>query len=549
MQNKSKKKGSFTKKEKDILLKVSKEIAKEKKIVGVAAYGSQVANYATEDSDYDIIIVLENYRSRVKYRYIKKEFEISALIVDKDWLIRDAEKASLGEFVAGRLLNIYLPLRGKKYFKEVENKIKKRVVLEALQEIETSIGEFVKELKIPVEYFLYDKLKKRASIYPPVLYSYSKTYGEELRAENTEAACQGFIEAIKILESEGLVTLEGKILRVKDIGSKRWMAMLSEIIKYTTRGLTQYAVHGYAGTIGLNIISKEVMSKISREKKGYEVPEMIKNPRNLWEIDEGQLVVGDEEWLKKVLDNFKLKGDLETKKEHIGEVYSVSKVYSISNKDSEVKFIVKKFSDLKAVKWVVLNIWSLMSKRFDMNPLSRLYNEYTSLKKLRQIGLNTPKVLVVALDKRILVTEFIEGKNMGNIISKVLNGENEMQKFIKLYGEELGKVHNSGYTLGDTKPSNSILAKDKIFLVDLEQTGKNGDTGWDIAEFIYYSSKLTLNSDAAKKLVNEFLDGYLKYRKIDSVKEALKLKYLAPFQPILAPNVVNSVREEIKKRI
>lgn len=546
MQNK---KGIFTKTEKDILLKVSKDIAKDKIIVGIAAYGSRVANYANEDSDYDIIVVLDDYRPRVKYSYIKKELEISALIVDKDTLIGDAEKASLGEFVAGRLLNIYLPLKGKKFFKEVEFKLKKRVILEALNEIETSVGEFIKQLKIPIEYFLFDKLKKRASIYPPVLYSYAKTYGEELRTENTEAACQGFIDAIKKLESEGLVTLEDKIVRVKDIESKKWMTILSQIIKYTGRGLTQYAVHGYAGRVGLNIISKEVMSKIDRVKKGYEVPELIKNPRNLWTIDEGQLVIGEQKWLKKVLDNFNLKGDFETRKEHIGEVYSVSKVYSVINNEQEIKFIVKKFSDLKAVKWIVLNIWSMMSKRFDMNPLSRLYNEYTSLKKLREIGLNTPKVLVVALDKRILVTEFIEGQDMGKIISKVLNGEKDKQKFINLYGEELGKVHRSGYTLGDTKPSNAILSKDKIFLVDLEQTYKDGDTGWDIAEFIYYSSKLTLNDEAAKIIVSEFLDGYLKYGNIDSIKQALKLKYLAPFQPILAPNVVNAVREEIKKRI
>ncbi len=157
--------------------------------------------------------------------------------------------------------------------------------------------------------------------------------------------------------------------------------------------------------------------------------------------------------------------------------------------------------------------------------------------------------MLVAIDKRILVTEFIEGQDMGKIISKVINGEKDKLKFVRLYGEELGKVHRAGYTLGDTKPSNAILSKKKIFFVDLEQTEINSDNGWDIAEFIYYSSKLTLNDEAAKIITSEFLDGYLKYGNIDSVKLAYKLKYLAPFQPILAPNVVNSVREEMKKRI
>ena len=548
MNNKQGKKGTFNKAEKETLHRISNDVASGKKIVGVAAYGSQVANYATEDSDYDIIVVLEDYGPKVKYRYIKGEMEISALLVDKETLLADAQKAFLGEFVAGRLLNIYLALDGKNFFNEVENIIKKRVIVETLNDIGSSLGEFSQEILIPIEYFLYDKLKKRASVYPPVLYSYAKTYGGDIIVENAKAACQGFLDALKDLEIDGLITLENGFVRIKDNKSKRWTTMLSGMIKYTQRGLTQYAVHGYAGRVGLEIISKEVMSKISRVRKGYEVPELIRNPKSLWEIDEGILIAGEEEWLEKVLDHFQLVGEIITSKDNIGDVYSTSKVYSARDKEHKVKFVVKRFADIKAVKWVALNIWALMSKRFDMNPISRLSREYSSLKKFRELGLNTPKVLLVAFNQKILVTEFIEGSDLGGIISKVFNGEKDMLKFIKSYGEELGKVHRSGYTLGDTKPSNSILSKDKIFLIDLEQATKNGDTGWDIAEFIYYSSKLTMDVDAAKQLVNEFLVGYLEYGTKDSVKKSLKLKYLAPFQPILAPNVAAGVREIIKER-
>jgi len=548
MQSKSGKKGTLNKTDIETLLRISDEISSKKTIIGVAAYGSQIANYATEDSDYDIIVVLDEYSPRVKYRYIKGELEISALLVDKESILADAQKASLGEFVAGRLLNIYLPIKGKKFFKEVENIIKKRVIAESLNEIGSSLGEFSQEILIPVEYFLYDKLKKRSSIYPPVLYSYAKTYGDELRAKNTEAACQGFLIALKDLESKELITLKDGLVKIKDSKSKGWTTIFSGMIKYTQRGLTQYAVHGYAGTVGLNIMSKELMSKISRVRKGYEVPEVIRNPKSLWKLSEGDLIVEEEEWLQKVFEHFQLKGDIITNKDNIGDIYSSSKVYSASDKEQNVKFIVKRFADIKAMKWIVLNIWALMSKRFDMSPISRLSREYSSLKEIREIGLNTPRVLLVAFNQRILVTEFIEGSNLGEILSKVFKGEKNMMKYIRIYGEELGKVHKSGYTLGDTKPSNSILSKGKIFLIDLEQAAKNGDKSWDIAEFIYYSSKLTLDTSAAKQLVREFLDGYLKYGDNKSVKDAHKLKYLAPFQPIIAPNVATAIRKVIKER-
>ncbi|MEE9585964.1 MAG: lipopolysaccharide kinase InaA family protein [Nitrososphaerales archaeon] len=548
MQGKAGRNGKLSEAEKKSLLKIATEISAGNKIVGVATYGSRVAGYASEDSDYDIIVVLDGYNPRVKYRYITGEVDASALIVDKDDLLRDADKAYLGEFVAGRLLNIYEPLIGEDFFNEVEYKIKHRVIVEALYEIEASLGEFAQEIIIPVEYFLFDKLKKRATIYPPVLYSYSKTYGEDLGKENTEASCNGFLEALKELEDEGLITLDGGEVRIKDIVSKHWMTKLSGMANYTRRGLTQYAVHGYAGRVGLNIVSREVISKISRARKGFEVPELIRKPKNLWRLDEGLLIVGEDDWFGRFRDHLNLRQDAETTKDNRGEIYSVSKIYSVSDKEREVRFAVKKFADLKAVKWVVLNIWALLSKRFDMGPISRLYREYSALKRLRELGLNTPKVLAVALDQRILVTEYIDGADMGQILSKILGGEKEMLKSVGLYGLELGKVHRSGYTLGDTKPSNAVFSKGKIYLVDLEQAARNDDRGWDLAEFIYYSSKLTLDGKAAVRLVGEFLGGYLKYGDKDSVKESLKLKYLAPFQPILAPNVVRVVRREVKER-
>jgi Kae1-associated kinase Bud32 len=214
-----------------------------------------------------------------------------------------------------------------------------------------------------------------------------------------------------------------------------------------------------------------------------------------------------------------------------------------------VRFVVKNFIDVKALKWVVLNVWALMSKRFDMSPMSRLYREYSALKNLREAGLNTPKTLAVALDQKILVMEYIDGPDLGQILLQILGGEDEELGVVRLYGEELGKVHRSGYTLGDTKPSNTIFSNSKIYLVDLEQAARSDERGWDIAEFIYYSSKLTVDGKRVSRLVGEFLDGYLRYGEKMWIKESLKLNYLAPFQPILAPNVVRAVRREIRKRV
>jgi hypothetical protein len=56
-----------------------------------------------------------------------------------------------------------------------------------------------------------------------------------------------------------------------------------------------------------------------------------------------------------------------------------------------------------------------------------------------------------------------------------------------------------------------------------------------------------LNVSGARAIAKEFLKGYLKTGSINTVKEALNLDYLAPFQAILAPNVTKAIRDEMNK--
>src|SRR6185437_3668040 len=64
-----------------------RKIAKKHKVVGTCLYGSRVAGYARPESDYDLIIVLEDYAYILKYVYLKEaELELSALVVDRNSL-------------------------------------------------------------------------------------------------------------------------------------------------------------------------------------------------------------------------------------------------------------------------------------------------------------------------------------------------------------------------------------------------------------------------------------------------------------------------------
>ncbi len=165
----------LSEKERVELLDVAKKLAGEYAIESCCAYGSKVAGYARPDSDYDLLLILKNYGHVIKYMYAHNNLELSVLIVDSKSLIKDAEKAALGEFVVGRLLHAYEPLENARYLEEVETKYKKRVILEAIKEL-AATNALYNEILIPPEYFLYSKVQKRAKVYPHALYRYIKTY-------------------------------------------------------------------------------------------------------------------------------------------------------------------------------------------------------------------------------------------------------------------------------------------------------------------------------------------------------------------------------------
>ncbi|MEM3614045.1 MAG: hypothetical protein QW282_02415 [Nitrososphaerales archaeon] len=523
--------------------KVISPIIEKKSIAGICLYGSRVAGYAKADSDYDVMIAIEEYPPLVRYKYLQNEVSVSALLVDAKALKDDAEKAKLGEFVVGRLLNIYEPIYGAQYLRQVEVSYKKRVILEALKGLASTYGELSTILLIGPEYFLFDKLKKRAAIYPPALYSYVKTYSGPNGVRNLEVTLRGFKEALQQLESDGLISLIDGKAKIKRSGIRvHQMAKILSILTYASRGVTQYAIHSYAGRVGLDVIGKELFSKISRSRSTGEAPGLLKHPTNAFTISEGRLVVECDDWVNDAVQYFGFGQSAQTKFKGLGEFYSITQLLEISDETKNFKAVVKRFKNISAFKWTLLNVWALPTRRFEQNPDARLAYEYSAILKFREIGFNTPHILILYLSDRILVTEFLQGKNLGEIITDYLNGESDDLEAVRLYGKTLAELHSKGYTVGDTKPSNTLYYNSKLYLTDLEQAMEGGDPSWDIAEFIYYAVKLTPFSKRIQEFIDVFKEGYLSVGDKRALIGAASSKYLKPFQPLILPNVVKVIR-------
>lgn len=528
--------------ERSTLVEIGSSLVGKAGMSALCAYGSKVAGYARPDSDYDIIVVSKRFKEGVRYRYLDAPVAASALIVDEQLLRQDAQSSYLGEFVVGRLLNIYEPIVNPELLKSVEVDYKRRVIIEALLELSSDYGDFAKHLVIPYDYFLFDKLNRRASVYPPALYSYVRTYSCDQADENRAASIGGFAEAATSMESRGFLSAGPSGVQIVPEKLKAdAFAKVQSLFSDTTRGVTQYAVHGYAGRVGLSVFSREAQSKLKRMRESPNPPTALSKPRSLLRLEEG-VVIPSSSLLVKELAHILGFETYSTKERDIGEPYSTTRVLTFKDSSKERSVVVKHYTDVRSLKWALLGIWASAAGKFSMSPLARLDREYGMTPKLRLSGALVPGILAVAPDERILVKEFVAGPTLAAVIDRILKGQKEGIAAVSAYGDLLGKVHRSDIALGDAKASNVVVASDGLYLTDLEQASSGGDRSWDVAEFLYYTSKLSNREEAMKGVATSFLESYAKSGDKAVVSMARASKYSRPFRPFLTPGMSKMLR-------
>ena len=533
----------LTESERDTVNDIASSLVEPSKISALAAYGSKVAGYARADSDYDLIIVSKRFRTGVRYKYVDSPVEASALIVDEHMLGQDAASSFLGEFVVGRLLNVYEPLVNPDLFRSVEQEYKKRVLIEALIELASDYGEFSTHLLVPYEYFLFDKLHKRAAIYPPALYSYVHTYTCARGEENKAITVQGFATAAQSLQPRGFLTATPEGVRLVPEKLKAdTFSRFESMFSLTARGVTQYAVHGYAGRVGPSVFSREALSKLRRMRESPAPYAPLEQPRSLLRLDQGT-VIPDSSLLVEELAGILGFKAYSTKERDIGEPYSTTRVLTFIDDAHERSVVVKNYTDVRALKWALLGIWASTAKKFSASANSRLEREYGMTLRLQSVGILAPRVLAVAPGERIMVKDFIRGPTLASEINSCLKGAPQGLRSVSAYGDVIARVHASGVALGDSKPSNVVVASDGLYLTDLEQAYPGGDQSWDIAEFLYYTAKLSTREDAMKSVAEAFLGAYAKSADRSKIAKARGQKYFGPFRPFLTPGMAKMLRE------
>lgn len=496
-------------------------------IAGVCLYGSRAAGYARSDSDYDILIILENYSHVVKYLYKKIQgLRISALIVDLISVEKDAKYSFLGEFVIGRLLHVYEPIVNPDLFERLERIYKKRVIIEQLSNISKSLSIFSTEVSFPLEYVMFSKIKNRCSLHPNAVYSFLQTYGGNNATRNIKIALMGYQMAFQEIKNDNKplvdVSVSGNMLRLVNSQPHTSSANRSVGLRLGKKfhELSSYAIHAYAGRKILHYMMREAQSKINRQRQlPLRLPRYIKSPEDLyWNIPEGKLIFDGTNWLQEYI---KYKGFQKYEvavKKRLGKSHGETLKYTILDVDTKYQksIVVKHFASSSLGKNPILVSWLTSQKIPRSHPLFLLGTEYKALRYLRSIGLRTPSIESVVIGKRLLITEHIEGMTLEALTNNLLAGRNLSSLYwLGIAGEEIATIHRNHSALGSIRPADLIISDKCIFFTGLDQFEfRSAELNWDTIHLIAHALGKTSNIDMAKKMARIYFTGYK--RKTDS---------------------------------
>jgi tRNA A-37 threonylcarbamoyl transferase component Bud32 len=422
--------------------------------------------------------------------------------------------------------------------------------LEEVHDILESTGVLVTEIIFPLDFIAFSKIKRRMSLYASAAYSYYKTYTTSKRKRNIDFALEGYHRAVADIiaeDSEIFAARQDGLLQISD---KRILVEKRQTrLKFTRRAreFSSYLVHTYAGRKIMHLAVNEAESKIRRRVSIImKPPDFMSCPKKAyWTLPEGRLIVDGRNWLDdlaRYLGSYSI-----SKKRRLGNKNSKTTMYVLEHGSDEYKIAVKEVAKSKALKWAMVGLWSAPVKRFRMDPLFRLGSEYKAIRYIRNLGLHTPIIEAVVLDRRLLVTRFLDGITLADVIRDRMEGKGDASLISKA-GAEIAKIHNAGATLGNIKPKNIIVSEKDLYFTDVEQfTFNAGDPGWDVAQFISWGLKSTRNSKMAATITKEFVEGYMGIGEASNISRLAKSKrYLESFYPVLVPSIMHTIKKEIK---
>jgi len=510
----------------------------------------------SDESTVRVLLIIKDFQPRLM-NYVKTFDGRTAVVLAVDkWIFeRDIDKGLLGEAIVGSLIFPYATVVNEEYLCSQEVKLKRRLILELLENLVLDFPELSYNIHIQPEYFMYETMLTRARLFPPMIYSLTDFMREDCKRENTENTLRGYLEALKSLEKEGVINFSDSYVKIsrqfaEDIKSGR--RRFINLFKTAQRALFTYLLGAFPNTLSLLSQNKEIFFKFQKAtgEKSKFISQIEDSEKYLFVPTASGLVplfnmMDIEAFSKKILSTRK---DAKIDIEGIGGILNDVYLIKVVADDEERKIIVKSFKDWSSIKWFPLTLWTVGTRTFAVLGRSRLERECAINQLLHSNGFTVPKILHVNHNKRIVFMEYVEGESLEKVIKRIANSKtiDRTQKdlsVIKEVGKKFAQAHALDIALGDTKPENILIEKNgEICLLDFEQASRNGDKVWDVAEFLYYSGHYIspfVGLQPAELVTKAFVEGYLEAGgSVKIVKSAGNPKYTKVFSIFTFPHLM-----------
>ncbi len=168
---------------------------------------------------------------------------------------------------------------------------------------------------------------------------------------------------------------------------------------------------------------------------------------------------------------------------------------------AEGRYVLKSFwGEKSSIKW--LPVTALLSPiyPFAFNPRERLRRELDFF-NAGWSSFKTPRILEIDEENYRVVREYVDGRQI------------DIDMEARKLGLAMGEVHERGWALGDTKPTNFLVGSDgTLYIIDAEQAVKDAEkhhAAWDIYLIIFIASYMYIRSPGVfEEFVREFISGH-----------------------------------------
>jgi len=515
----------------------------------------------------EVVVIIKKFQPRLLSYVASLNGKTVIIFAITQWIFeRDIDRGFIGEAIASKLVFPYTSLQGKQYLQTQELILKKRLILESIENLSSSYPELIYHMQIKPQFFLYDILLKRLRFFPLLAYEMSDRIESNI-LKGEEKALKSYKDALTQLKDEGLIVFKNDYVTT----SKEFARRSQKPIIWITNTAKNVPRTIFASIFGIFPQMLNIITQNTQLIKTQKINMLLQTGINYnYYTDEPKKYVyvptsgGLVSLANKInISGFiqKIFGEEKPEKITIKTVGGIlNDVYLIETQTTDNvvhKFLVKRFREWSNFKWFPLTLWTFGTRTYAISGKTRLAKECATSEFLRSHGFNVPKILYVSTPERLVFMEYIEGENLSHSIKRLAldQGKETSKKVllnIETVGELFAKVHSHEMTLGDTKPENVIVDKNgTIYLLDFEQATHYGDKTWDIAVFLYYAGHYLLpirDHEVAENIAVAFITGYLRGGgQLKNIRKSMAPKYTRVFSIFTMPSIISTIINAIKK--